>query len=327
MLTVYQRAGAVLQPVVPCIGGSCPAQAVWLDLIAPTPEEMAEAARLAGIVLPDFDQRHDLAPSARLANLDGNLTLTVTVAADSETETPVFGPVTFVLAPQLLITIREHDPKFLKIFAERVQTIANLTVGPIDALLDLLETLVGRAADVLAIISHRIDDKSRVVFGAPRKSARRPKPPEMLSAMLGHIGRLGEFLAQLRAGLFDLERVPPFLQATLAGRLSKPEATRLKSLLRDVQGLTQLSESLSGRCTFLLDATLGLVSIEQNHAMRIYTIVATVLMTPTLIASTYGMNFKHMPELDVPFAYPLALLAMLASAIAPLIWFKRKGWL
>ena len=327
MLTVYVRDGAVLRPAALPAGGGCPEGAVWIDLVAPSAEEIAQAETLCGLDLPDRDQRHDLAPSARLRFEDDVLTLTTTVAADSASEAPLFGPVTFVLTRAVLVTVREHDPSFMRTFAKRVQTIPGLTVTPIDALIDILETLVDRAADVLAMIAARIDSISRETFSNQDAGQRAATPPETLSRTLGRIGRIGEFLARLREGLYDLDRIPPHLIATIGDRLSRPEQARVKSLVRDIRGLTQLSDSHVQRCSFLMDSAVGLISIGQNHAMRVYTVIATALMAPTLIASTYGMNFENMPELKTQWGYYVALAAMVVAGVVPLLWFKRKGWM
>ena len=84
---------------------------------------------------------------------------------------------------------------------------------------------------------------------------------------------------------------------------------------------------LANKTNFLLDATLGLINLEQNQIIKIFSIAAVCLMPPTLVASLYGMNFKNMPELEWILGYPWALGLMLITAIIPFAWFKRKGWL
>jgi magnesium transporter len=83
---------------------------------------------------------------------------------------------------------------------------------------------------------------------------------------------------------------------------------------------------LSGRIIFILDATLGMISIEQNQVIKLFSVMAVILLPPTLIASVYGMNFKYMPELDWLLGYPWALGLMAIAALVPVIYFRRKGW-
>jgi magnesium transporter len=68
------------------------------------------------------------------------------------------------------------------------------------------------------------------------------------------------------------------------------------------------------------------VSIEQNNIIKLFSVAAVMLMPPTLVASIYGMNFKHMPELDWPYGYPMALILMLLSAALPFYYFRWKKW-
>jgi magnesium transporter len=101
----------------------------------------------------------------------------------------------------------------------------------------------------------------------------------------------------------------------------------LSSLTTDVTSLTEHASFLTDNLTFLLDASLGLISIEQNAAMKLFSWAAVVFLPPTLIAGIYGMNFDHMPELRWVHGYPMALVLMLASAVLPYLYFKRRGWI
>ena len=70
-----------------------------------------------------------------------------------------------------------------------------------------------------------------------------------------------------------------------------------------------------------------MISIEQNQIIKLFSVMAVILLPPTLVASVYGMNFKHMPELDWTLGYPWALGLMVLAAVGPVIYFRRKGWL
>jgi magnesium transporter len=107
----------------------------------------------------------------------------------------------------------------------------------------------------------------------------------------------------------------------------KENKARMKILQRDIVSLTDHASFLSGKIAFLLDAVLGLISIEQNGIFKIFSVAAVVFLPPTLVASIYGMNFAFMPELQWPLGYPLALVLMLVSAVLPFVYFKQKGWL
>jgi magnesium transporter len=146
--------------------------------------------------------------------------------------------------------------------------------------------------------------------------------------VLEQIGRKGDLTSHIRDSLVTLERLVGFLGHVAMQRKSgKDLRERLKTLSRDVRSLTDHSSFLSQKITFLLDATLGMINIEQNAIIKIFSVAAVVFLPPTLIASIYGMNFEEMPELDWLFGYPFAIALMILSAILPYLFFKRRGWL
>ena len=146
------------------------------------------------------------------------------------------------------------------------------------------------------------------------------------SEILGRIGRCGNLIAKVKESLVSLDRLVAFAALTL-GKGNKTVAPRLKTVARDINSLSDHVNYLSNNVTFVLDATLGFISIEQNAIIKIFSVVAFIFLPPTLVASIYGMNFKIMPELDWTFGYPMALCLMVVSAVLPWLFFKRRGWL
>jgi len=142
------------------------------------------------------------------------------------------------------------------------------------------------------------------------------------------IGRKGDLTSKVRESLVSIGRLVLFLANEDEGmRWSKEMRAQLKTMQRDTQSLSDHTTYLTNSITFLLDAMLGLVSIEQNNIIKLFSVVAVVMMPPTLVGTVYGMNFKHMPELDYVAGYPFALLLMVVSAILPYMYFKWKKWL
>jgi magnesium transporter len=99
-----------------------------------------------------------------------------------------------------------------------------------------------------------------------------------------------------------------------------------RSLRQDLRSLSEYQDQLANKVQFVLDALVGLIGIAQNDVFRVLTIVSIVGIPPTLMAGIYGMNFKHMPELDWPLGYPFGWAVIIVSALIPAIWFKVKGW-
>ena len=150
-----------------------------------------------------------------------------------------------------------------------------------------------------------------------------------LEGLISEIGVQGDLAAKARESLASLERLVQYAGLALPAH-PRPRASsrsRLKLAGRDIRSLEDHVDFLSNKITFLLDATLGLITVQQNEVIRILTVATTVFFPPTLIGTVYGMNFRWMPELDWPLGYPFAIALMLVSAVLPYLYFKRRGWL
>src|SRR5207248_6360095 len=146
--------------------------------------------------------------------------------------------------------------------------------------------------------------------------------------ILKAIGRKGDLASKVRESLVSIGRLLLYLANEAdTMRWAKDQRAVLKGMQRDVASLSDHATYLTNKIQFLLDAVLGMVSIEQNNIIKIFSVAAVALMPPTLIASIYGMNFKHMPELDWWLGYPLAIVLMLFAAALPYFFFKWKKWL
>jgi magnesium transporter len=251
--------------------------------------------------------------------------MTATLPAQADSDDPQMAPVTFVLAGERLVTIRYHEPRVFQTFPARAEKVAMGCTNGETVLVALLEAVVDRLADILERAGDDIDRTSRGVF---QPSGAKPTRSRDFQQVLEQIGREDDLTSDIRHGLMTLERVLGFLaHVTTQHKSSKDIRDRLKTLARDVRSLTDHATFLSQKITFLLDATLGMINIEQNAIIKIFSVAAVVFLPPTLIASIYGMNFETMPELRWLLGYPFAIGLMIASAILPYLYFKRRGWL
>jgi magnesium transporter len=304
---------------------------VWTDLLAPTPEDEAQVEAELGIDLPTRADMREIEPSARIYSDGEALFMTANVLAGAATPEPVMEPVTFVLTAERVVSIRYHEPYSLQNVPQRAAGLQADCATPLRMLMTLMEALVERSADILEAESQAVDALSRQIF---RPAAKPAQQTVDLSAVITRIGRHGELNARLQDSLVTVERIVNHMaQMRLAARKERAEAAAIglngrdKRLLRDIRSLIAYAEAQSQRVTFMLDATLGLLNIQQNGIIKIFSVAAVVFLPPTLIASIYGMNFAFMPELQSPYGYPLALGGMVLSAILPYLFFKRKGWL
>ena len=300
-------------------GWTAPADAAWIDMHEPTVAEEKAVEAFVGVPLPTRDDMVEIEASSRLYREDGAVFMTAVVLSGADTETPTLDPITFVLVGERLVTIRYADPKPIRWFGKEAERHPAYCESGAAIFLGLLEAIVDRLADVLEHTSAEVEGVGRAVFAQPR--------PTDFSPLLTRLARAQNLDAKARESLVSLGRLLSYAQ--LAPQIERVAGggEQLKSLDRDVRSLTDHASFLAGNIAFLLDGTLGLISVEQNQIIKIFSVAAVAFLPPTLIASIYGMNFEHMPELPQPWGYPMALGLMVVSAILPLLWFKRKGWL
>lgn len=319
MLRLLRRNNPRLEPVEPGPGWTVPADAVWLDLCDPTREEELAVEGSLGLLLPTQHDMAEIETSSRLYQAGGASFMTAVVLAHAKQD-PVLVPVTFVLFENRLITIRYDRPSALEIYSGDLGHAPEACGDGAGVFLGLLGAIVDRIADILEETSAEVEAVSRHIF-------RRQAKTDTFTVLLGRLGRAQSLDGKTRASLISLTRILGYSALSDGFERDKDHRSRLRTLQRDVQSLAEHGGRLSADITFLLDAALGLINVEQNAIIKIFSVASVVFLPPTLVASIYGMNFKHMPELDWMGGYPMALGLMVVSMLIPLWWFRRKGWL
>ncbi|MCA6112144.1 magnesium transporter CorA family protein [Bradyrhizobium cenepequi] len=325
MLSVFVPADLALKKVVSAELAALPENTVWIDMVRPTPDEDRAVERLAGIAVPTREDMQEIEISSRLYIESGARYMTATLMSHSDTDMPRTTAVTFILAGHRLVTVRYDQPKpFALVEAKLGRSCAPGISGEM-VLMELLDAVIDRCADILERCGSEIDQVSHDVF---EPESERHGQAKRYARILTEIGRKGDLTSKVRESLVSIGRLVTFLSAVIEGvKWSKDMREQLKTMQRDVVSLTDHASYLSSKITFVLDAMLGVVNLEQNNIIKLFSVMAVVLMPPTLIASIYGMNFKLMPELDWPHGYPIALVMMLIAAIVPYWIFKWKKWL
>ncbi len=326
MLSVFVPAEFSLKKLPATDLAALPESAVWVDLVMPTGQEDKAVERLAGIAVPTREDMQEIEISSRLYIENGARYMTATLMCAADTETPRTTAVTFILASHRLVTVRYDEPKpFLLVENKLARACAPGITGEM-VLMELLDAVIDRNADILERAGSDMDSISHQIFEP--EGAARTGHAKRYSDILIAIGRKGDLTSKVRESLVSIGRVVTFVAAAVDGvKWSKDMREQLKTMQRDVISLTDHASYLSNKITFVLDAMLGVVNLEQNNIIKLFSVMAVVLMPPTLIASIYGMNFRIMPELEWPHGYPIALLMMLAAAIVPYFVFKWKKWL
>ena len=324
MLALHASTGKLVAAPDGLDSAALPADIVWADLLNPTTEETAYVERATGLRLPGVEDLSEIETSSRLRAEDGVLYMSAPLVHRATAGDPQTTPVGFVLCPRLLITIRFEMLTAFAVF-ERVRggSPAETFAGLLDAIVDRLADVLEHIAAELDKLSHRLFRSGPVDLGRRRRHARETAD---LRVILRRVGANGDLVSKIRDSLLGLGRIVPYVETLGADWLPEPVRPRLETLRHDIASLSDYDTHLTNKVQLLLDATLGLINVDQNNIIKVLTIVSVIGVPPTLVASMYGMNFKNMPELSWAWGYPFGLTLIALSAIAPILWFKWRGW-
>ncbi len=325
MLSVYVQRGGSLERVAIAPDAGVPDSAIWFDLVSPTVPEDKLVERCIGVAVPTREEMQEIEVTSRLYVENGARYMTATLMALSDTDTPRTTPVTFILSGHRLITVRYDEPRPFTIAASKLGRSCAAAATGETVLMELLDAVIDRSADILEKIGADVDQVSHNIFEPEGSAFERARA---YNHVLKAIGRKGDLTSKVRESLVSVGRVLLYLANEADSmRWAKEMRAQLRGMQRDVQSLSDHAAYLSNKIQFLLDALLGVVSLEQNNVIKLFSVAAVVLMPPTLIASIYGMNFRHMPELEFEYGYPVAIVLMVVAAVLPYYFFKWKKWL
>jgi len=326
MLTAYDVTETGPKKIAENPDGAALSRAHWIDIKEPSQQEDSSAEAFLGVSIPTAEEAAEIEFSSRFYVEDGAVGMTATILAGVELNTPMLTPFTFVLHDDKLATVRYADFVAFRKFMARSQHPESGCDDPIGIVLALTEAVIDRLADVVEKTGAEIDKLNGEIFRRVTPGGRRRE--RRLEGIIAQIGTQNDIVSKARESIASIERMVQFMMARPGplARIEKEEEPRLKLMQRDVRSLADQTSYLSNKTTFLLDATLGLISVQQNEVIRILTVATTLLLPPTLIGAIYGMNFTFMPELDWPGGYPLAIGLMAISALVPYLFFKRRGW-
>ncbi len=301
------------------------ADTLWIDLLEPTPEEERAVESQCGIDVPTREEMREIESSNRLYEEDGGIYLTATIVTKLDTDLPQNSQITFILKDGRLITNRYCDPLPFRRFISYAERHAPAcSTGPA-ILAGLVEAIINRVADVIERVSADLDAISAEVFTRPTRGRR--GGPRDFRAVLERVGQSGELIAKTRESLVSLGRALAFMQQATAVNLASEVRARFRTHSRDVIAMSDHASFLGNNVSFILDATLGMINIDQNNILKIFSVVTVFLLPPSVIGAIYGMNFDHIPWAHESWGFLGALGLMIASALIPYLIFKRRGWL
>lgn len=290
-------------------------EAVWIDIIAPTEEERRWIAEVYGQLLPTPDEVAEIEASARFYHDEDGLHIHSYFLHDFEDRARNV-TVAFTLNHGKLFTLHDVDLPTFRVFRMRTRRQTGMASDATTIMLNLFETKVELLADSLERIQADLERLSQTLFS---------KEETDMGEMLTRLAANEDVNGTARLSMMDKQRALSFLLRR--GELEPAQSQQLREALRDIESLIAHSTFLYEKVNLLMDAAMGMINIEQNKIIKIFSIAAVVFLPPTLVASIYGMNFEHMPELHWLWGYPMALGLIVAFGIAPIWYFKRRGWL
>jgi magnesium transporter len=324
MLNVFVPGPSGLTRVEPSADGTLPPEAVWIDLLEPKLDEEKFVESALSIDVPTREEMREIESSNRLYEENGTLYMTATIVTKLDTDLPESTQVTFILTGSRLVTNRYTDPLPFRRFLSYAQTHPATCGSGALLLVGLMESIINRIADVLERVGIDLDATSAEVFSSAHKKRQAQRD---FREVLGRIGQSGELVSKARESLVSLGRTLVFVQQSANPQLSQEVRSRLRTLSRDVLAMSDHASFLGDKVMFVLDATLGMVTIDQNNILKIFSVVTVFLLPPSVVGAFYGMNFEHIPLLHETWGHLVALGVMVLSACIPYLIFKKKGWL
>ena len=327
MLNIFSLAnGRLFQEEIEALEGLAQFQPVWVDLESPTLEEKRWIKQYYGLSIPEDAMDEDIEESARFYEEDnGDLHIRSDFLIADE-EAPRTVRVAFILnqanaslrSHGVLFSIHDENVPVFRLLRMRARRAPGLIADAKDVLLKLFDADAEYSADTLEEIYDHLESAGRQVLAGDVTD-------ELAGEVLGAIARQEDLNGRIRRNMMDTRRAVSFLMRSRM--LSAEQFEEARQILRDIDSLDSHTAFLFDKINFLMDATVGFININQNKIIKIFSVASVALLPPTLIASIYGMNFQHMPELGQTWGYPLALALMLASAVIPMWYFRKRGWL
>ena len=291
--------------------------AIWIDLLEPTAEEREMLQQGLGQSLASYLELEDIEASARFFEDEDGLHLHSFFYCEDEDDYADIATVAFTLRDGRLFSLRDRELPAFRLYRMRSRTQRLLECNAYELLLDLFETKIEQLADVIETVYADLEKLSRIILEG--------KQGEAFDQALSTLTEQEDVSSKVRLCLMDTQRALSFLVRKT--RLPASQLEQAREVLRDIESLQPHNESLFQKVNFLMQAAMGFMNIEQNRIMKIFSVASLIFLPPTLVSSTYGMNFANMPELTWKFGYPFALVLMALAALFPFLYFKRKWWL
>ncbi len=327
MLNIFSLvSGRLVQEEIESLEELSQFKPIWVDLESPDLDEKRWIEEYYGVIIPQDATDEDIEESARFyAEDNGELHIRSDFLVPDEDD-PHTVRVAFILNDNntelrshgVLFSIHDEDVPVFRLLRMRARRAPGFIEDAKEVLLKLFDSDAEYSADTLEEIYDGLEKVSRQVLSGDVTD-------NAAGEVLGAIARHEDMNGRIRRNMMDTRRAVSFLMRSKM--LNAEQFEDARQLLRDIESLDSHTAFLFDKINFLMDATVGFININQNKIIKIFSVASVALLPPTLIASVYGMNFQHMPELAQKWGYPYALLLMAASALVPMYYFRKRGWL
>lgn len=330
MITVYYRYGEIIVSKKLAVNEKIPDSVVWVDIQSESvldsgQDDKKEIEQQLKIEIPSSSEVWKNHVLNRLYMEDGVAYMTAALITKIESPYPETSAVTFILTNDCLVTIRNIAPTSFNNFANRLLRPTEKFKNAGYVLEGLMEEIITRVAHNSEVVVDSLDKLSHSIFGAGEEVGKGQNISQMMKDVLKSLGACADLNSKINESLHSISRMLNFFKQGVSQDAELDN--NIAILMNDAQFLSQQTSFLSDKITFQLDATLGMINVEQNLIIKIFSVVAVFFMPPTLVSSLYGMNFEYMPELKWMYGYPAAIFLMVLCALTPYLYFRKKGWL
>ena len=328
MLNIFTLAnGRLFQEEIESLEELSKFQPIWVDLESPTPEEKRWVKQYYGLSIPEDAMDEDIEESARFYEEDNGELHIRSDFLVADADDPRTVRVAFILnlvnddlrSKGVLFSIHDEDVPVFRLLRMRARRAPGLIEDAREVLLKLFDADAEYSADTLEDIYVQLEKVSTQVLSGDMTDA-------LAGIVLGAIARHEDLNGRIRRNMMDTRRALSFMMRSKM--LNAEQFEDARQILRDIDSLDSHTAFLFDKINFLMDATVGFININQNKIIKIFSVASVALLPPTLIASVYGMNLKF-PELEFlgVWSYPYTVALMAASAVVPMWYFRKRGWL
>jgi magnesium transporter len=287
---------------------------IWIDMLLPTIDEIRAVENLFDMKFPTKQESEEIELSSRYWEEDNRIEIN-SYFLINETKEAFNETVSFILQGELLISVRYKKLQSFNTFTKKLLTSPREFKNGYSIFCQIIDIRIDADADIIENLSKEITKIRKHVFTDYSNDD---------EDILEKISIFEDLNMKIRENLTDKQRI---LNSLLKSQKFVDDKNELPIMLKDIRSLIDHTNFNFERLDYLQNIFIGLLSIEQNKVIKIFTIVNVIFLPPTLIASIYGMNFDFMPELHFEYGYLYSIAFMILAAVTPLIIFKKKGWI